>query len=748
VFDSQGRLILVGRESSIADDQPASSTTLSLDDLSRGSVGKLDPFIGPVIANEGTNYTFAVSSNQQMPIQLQQFAQMTPVNSLTRLEPIESVARVVEDHIGTSGFVAANLVPVAPQTAIFNIDTVTNLDTHIVPFTFDDVRLYISDNSNLYSIDAQSARNFVTVGAAGNVNERLRDITIRTDGRLFGYRDRDTNTNPGSNDVGNTAGAIINYDPGNAAVRSQTDDGIRGPVGGAVFGFTPAVNASDVTYTDGVEALTYRRNSYVDSNTVDYDLFLSVSDPLAGAPLGGTGYSKLFVDLDGPTPDGAVNQNDTTITNRGFVGYIGGAVRGTDARGMNGASITFIASRAGSLGDGTTLRVLQNGSNAGGNVGNGLDVQAAGNQIVVTVFNDSGNRSLTAQQLVDAINSNVNARSVGIAQLNTGGGNRISDGTGTPPNPNVGNQTWTTGGGVDGTLLGRTTGIAFLGGTLYGVSDAGEFFTINTANGNANVLRTYAGTNFQGLALGPQNLDANRDRTPEYADFLFAITANGQLRAIDTNSVNSDPAIFAGGATTLNTGVASPTGLAFSNLDFNLWHPTTQQGGVPGHGINPTFNNSRPPVALRRAECGRRSVRSVGRRPSRSVNESDQPQHVRSAGRREGQTADRSVQLGQHRGPGHADPLFQLPVAYAGGEWGDERQRPRVHFTRWRDHMGASGQQQQCPRERNRAGLHPQRHLQSGRRSQLGADHAPTQRYRRAASAGTVRHEPMAASAS
>ena len=597
VFDEQGRLILVGRESSIADDQPASSSTLSLDDLSRGSVGKLDPFIGPVIMNEGTSYTFAVTSNQQMPIQLQQFAQAVPANPLTRLEPLESVARVVEDHIGTSGFVAANLLPVAPQTAVFNIDTVAKLDTHIVPFTLDDVRLYISNNDQIFSIDAQSARNRVTVGSAVTGNERLRDITIRTDGRLFGYRDRDSDNVAFDNDIGNTAGAIVNYDPGNAApIGMPVDDGIRGPAAGAVFAFTPAVNASDVTYTDSVEALTYRRNSYVNADSVDYDLFLSVNDPLAGAPTLGTGYSKLFVDLDGP-PDGAVNQSDTTVTNRGFVAYIGGARRGSDTVVVNGASITFIASRAGTAGDGTELRVIQNGGNSGGNVGNGLDVQAVGGVITVTVFNDSGNRSLTAQQLVDAINANVNARAVGIAQLNSNGGNRISNGTGSPPNPSVGNPTWSTSGGVNGSLLGRTTGMAFLGGTLYGVSDAGEFFTINTANGNANVLRTYAGTNFQGLALGPQNLDANRDRTPEYADFLFAITANGQLRAIDTNSVNSDPAIFAGGATTLDTGVANPTGLAFSNLDFNLWHPTTQLGDVPGHGINPTFNNSRPPVA-------------------------------------------------------------------------------------------------------------------------------------------------------
>ncbi|MEY4178124.1 MAG: hypothetical protein RLY70_1698, partial [Planctomycetota bacterium] len=476
----------------------------------------------------------------------------------------------------------------------FDIDTVARLDAHIVPFTFDDVRLYISNNDEIFSVDAQSARNFVTVGSAVNPNERLRDITIRTDGRLFGYRDRDTDANRGNNDVGNTAGAIVNYDPGNALpIGTPFDDGIRGPVGGAAFGFTPAPNATDITYTDGVEALTYRRNSYVDSSTVDYDLFLSVNDPLAGTPLGGTGYSKLFVDLDGPRPDGAVNQGDTTITNRGFVGYIGGATKSLRAGNIGGAGITFYSALVGAAGNSTTLTVVQNPSNATGNIGNGLNVAVGVGSIVVTVNNDSGNRTITAQQLVDAINSTAAARLVGTAQLDSNGGNRISDSTTTI----IGGLNLSTIGGINGSLLGRTTGMAFLGGTLYGVSDAGEFFTINTGNASVNVLRTYAGVSFQGLALGPQNLDADRDQVPEYANYLFAISANGRLRAIDTANVNSNPAIFAGGATTLDTGVANPTGLAFSNLDFNLWHPTTQQGDVVGHGINPSFNDSRPPVA-------------------------------------------------------------------------------------------------------------------------------------------------------
>ncbi len=43
--------------------------------------------------------------------------------------------------------------------------------------------------------------------------------------------------------------------------------------------------------------------------------------------------------------------------------------------------------------------------------------------------------------------------------------------------------------------------------------------------------------------------------------------------------------VFANGASVVTTGIANLNGLAFSNLDFNLWHTTAQRGGDAGHGM-------------------------------------------------------------------------------------------------------------------------------------------------------------------
>ena len=53
-------------------------------------------------------------------------------------------------------------------------------------------------------------------------------------------------------------------------------------------------------------------------------------------------------------------------------------------------------------------------------------------------------------------------------------------------------------------------------------------------------------------------------------------------------------AIFSGGATSANTDVAGATGLAFTPADVNLWHPTMQRRSDAGHGVNSTFDQSRP----------------------------------------------------------------------------------------------------------------------------------------------------------
>ena len=42
------------------------------------------------------------------------------------------------------------------------------------------------------------------------------------------------------------------------------------------------------------------------------------------------------------------------------------------------------------------------------------------------------------------------------------------------------------------------------------------------------------------------------------------------------------------------------TGLAFSPVDFNLWHPTERRRNDPGHGVTTPFDNSRDPSVARR----------------------------------------------------------------------------------------------------------------------------------------------------
>ena len=66
--------------------------------FTRGSFGTNDPFIGVSELNEGT-YFVAVSNQTQVPADLGQFFQADPANPLLRLEPVDSVRRLVEDRL-------------------------------------------------------------------------------------------------------------------------------------------------------------------------------------------------------------------------------------------------------------------------------------------------------------------------------------------------------------------------------------------------------------------------------------------------------------------------------------------------------------------------------------------------------------------------------------------------------------------------------------------------------------------------
>jgi len=128
VFNDLGQLVLVGRESDTLDDRPVNPADLT-SDLSRGSVGVLDPFIGPVHMPAATGlaagrYYVAVSSNARIPEELQQFLVASPTNPLVRLEPVNSVNRVAEDRIAAIGAYTTANAPTIP--VLFGAaDTVT-----------------------------------------------------------------------------------------------------------------------------------------------------------------------------------------------------------------------------------------------------------------------------------------------------------------------------------------------------------------------------------------------------------------------------------------------------------------------------------------------------------------------------------------------------------------------------------------------------------------------------------------------
>src|SRR5690606_24152645 len=86
------------------------------------------------------------------------------------------------------------------------------------------------------------------------------------------------------------------------------------------------------------------------------------------------------------------------------------------------------------------------------------------------------------------------------------------------------------------------------------------------------------GIQFSGLTRGPQNVEGGR-----YANTLFATDINGRLYAF--NTAGELQPIFVNGATSVDTGMTNVNGLAFAELDRNLWHVTDNRGGDLGHGI-------------------------------------------------------------------------------------------------------------------------------------------------------------------
>lgn len=501
VFNSNFNLIYVGRESDIADDQPAPGQGQDLDDLTRSTIGRLDPYIGTAnllaTASQGaqptttTNYYVAVFSNGVLPTALTANfnAAASPETQLVRLEPINSIRRVVEDHVGYTGYQSQATLfggtSVQPTNGpMFNVQDEISLATNIRPFTLSDVNLYVTSNASLFIVDPFYGTTEVDYANYGD--QRFNDLDMRSDGRLYGLR-YDGN------------GTLVELNPGSGAELSAAGSGIAVKDGNNNNPFREQENGDGNANTNEATAITFRRNNFSSYDVLWYAI---TSDDLAASTPGGI--SKLY-----------------RATTAGSAAYAGSS---TGAVGM----IT--------------------------------DAPDATRTIVTPT---------TGMQYVRG-----SGQLYGVSQA--GQLYRINDGLVSPSNA----------GGNPGN----------------GISQALAF---NVIDYSAALGAIGAGSGFTGLADAPQNVENGA-----YSDYLFATTNNGSIVCIDPSDPNPNTALQAifdsdfngiADSARLSTGVGNPTGLAFSPIDFNLWHTTQRRGVEAGHGINRTdtalVDNSRVPAS-------------------------------------------------------------------------------------------------------------------------------------------------------
>ncbi|MGM0486523.1 MAG: choice-of-anchor L domain-containing protein [Planctomycetota bacterium] len=140
---------------------------------------------------------------------------------------------------------------------------------------------------------------------------------------------------------------------------------------------------------------------------------------------------------------------------------------------------------------------------------------------------------------------------------------------------------------------GIITGVAFVDGTMYAVTNQGGLYIVRFPAGR-NAFAEYVpsarddleGINFQSLSAGPARTEGGR-----YEDMLFGMTGNGTIYAFDTLG-HLQPA-FVDGQTSIDTELRTAQGIAFSTLEENPWRfvgGNDFRGNDPGHGTQRTFD--------------------------------------------------------------------------------------------------------------------------------------------------------------
>lgn len=704
VFNADGELVLIGGDSNIADDLSLPGTG-GASDLSRGSFGNADPFIGSAELPEGT-YFVAVSNQGQVPVVLDQFNNRDATNPLIRLEPIDSTRRIAEEGFADLGFPTNyTQVAVGPITPVlFDQDS-------IIDYSLDDVFLYVNSGSNLFLVNPFTGTRYVTMGNFSG--QEIRDVAFTANGELFAYTQSDGPADDESYAyvrLSTVTGAIEEVINAGAGIETFNDQDTEEPPAQQILDENSDVGLS-------VEAITIRSRQGIETGFfvgnrpdgasavgLEYNTnILYAFDEETGLATGpnfdltladaGAGTDVREIGQIDTTPPQDANGNPTNVAN--VLGLSDATELDPDGQGVprifdgdtftlfdGTSSVTFefnqgftlVSTDPASIPNGTLVRVtppgqspvtfeLTNGApSSATNIvvpidrtdtatgftqtlatiiqGRGIAVSSEGTQLAlpnatsvelvsptltpVSGLTLSGGATVTpgnsavalfptdtadviAQRIVQAVTQensagrleNVSATARGRSVLFTALVQQVASQ----------GPTLRAGGQPNGGLI---TGIEIVGNDLYAISNTGGLYRVNSSSiaalGSNNNVGNYVdtatdliGIPFTGLRVGPNSVEGGR-----FANLLFATAANGRLYALNTAGELQN--IFAGGQSSVPTGIFNAQGLDFATLDYNLWHVSGARGGDPGHGINEAFHGARPQQADGPGSSGNNSL--------------------------------------------------------------------------------------------------------------------------------------------
>lgn len=532
VFDSQNRLVLIGTDSNVADDRAAPLNGADVDDLSRGSMGARDPFIGASELPAGT-YTVAVTNNSQIAATFDQYQNATATNPLVRLEPVNSVNRISVDRFEPTDLVETTAVPT--QVA-FSQDIE---GTHAVPWTLADVTTYVIRDQGTGSrlVFANAMTGAIEADISNFV--RMNDAAMSPDGRLVGYEVPNNNVidaNSGNFHLINSIGAAGTAAIPNNASTASGSTGIQTYTTQATSATAFAIQQRDHTgfgngnqpegdgfiingltmfYADNTQLKMFGVGSRVRQQSFNLPLLDAnggvtgiLPDLGSGAPVRVFNTTNIVYKLD-PTSGAAINPGNTPVQDRTGNGLLSSTNAGTQ-------KVEFGRFLSGTLADNFTSGT-------------------------VTGLTSVGSQLFAVSNLGE------------FYAVNVGNGNN--------------------GFGSD---LVVNTGPDRFAGRL-------PLTTILDPDTNTPIA-------FSGLTTGPRDLEGGR-----FANILFGTTADGTIYALDTQGVLQPvfPGfnVKIKAPTSASIG-ANIKGIEFSPLDVNLWHLSQREDNTAGHGRTIPFDSS------------------------------------------------------------------------------------------------------------------------------------------------------------